>query len=198
MTRTCTLFVGLLETNSFMMIYAMDSVLSNKTKYPSIINLNVSPDSAYFRAFHAMALRYGWSQAVFVCMPEPENITASMPHFPMGVCSQVDQIVAALPPRPYTMDRLFLFADPDNEGSLDYESVLDDKLLRSSRRKSAALSFQFHFFLWINFTFKLYITRCSHANALLLSLFSNFTPVIVRRSTHIHGEFQFHWYLLSS
>ncbi|OQV15593.1 hypothetical protein BV898_10185 [Hypsibius exemplaris] len=118
-------------TNTILMVDGLDASISNKTTYPTTINLNVSPDSSYFRALHAMALRFGWSSGAYICAPPVTN-GQDIP-FPEVLCGQVQHVLREFGSNRFNLNRFLPTAGEGTQSGVSFTHPLKDPLLRSSR-----------------------------------------------------------------
>jgi hypothetical protein len=119
-----------------------DQAIFNKTINPTTLNLNSSPDNTYLRGLLAVILEFGWTRTTFVCpSPTPENGDL----FPTRLCAKADAIetrrIAAgfIDFTKYSWDGLFL-PTPNASGNVQFDTVLDNKILRTGRGKPRRLS----------------------------------------------------------
>ncbi|OWA54553.1 Atrial natriuretic peptide receptor 1 [Hypsibius exemplaris] len=110
------------ELKTILLLHGDDASLSNKTLYPTTLNLNTSPFSSYFRALQSLASRYNWTQIACIC-PSKIPLDGSAV-FPSSLCSQLGQIIASIGTVTFSMTRLLL----DN-GLANVESLLNDPIL---------------------------------------------------------------------
>jgi hypothetical protein len=119
------------EADLLLLVDGANDELFNRTTYPTTFNFNPSPDTAYFRALHVLALEYGWTRITFIC-PTPSVHNNAV--LPSRMCSKADAIIESLKPNQFSARGLFLL-NSDEPGNSEFDNVLEDEFLKTSRGK---------------------------------------------------------------